>query len=298
MQVLAGTAKIGFLAEVSSVNDECIAIPMRDRIAPVLMYRFRQMRTSSDGDDAIKAGTLADVVIDVHRIGTLDDAHHAAEISVGPSVRSQQAGGKNHGKTIQQATLDAATVFWTVGAIHAVEVVLGRRIISAGRDWTRPTAGSALQKGLEVFSRFGDAFLRFWSVGRDSAVGRIDDHRCAHADFGGFIAEPVFVVSAGHVFLGAADILAVTLAAVAARKGVALEQSLFGFFVFFLRHELPVPKLLWTLERDDERVAPGALYVRSTPGSFERRGSRRMSRRGLRVSFDFGKTDGQSKRCR
>ena len=84
------------------------------------------------GIDAIESGALADVVVDVHGIGALDDAHHAAEIAERSSVRRQQSRGENHGKAIQQTTFDAAAVLRAVRAIHAIDVVVGRRLVPRG----------------------------------------------------------------------------------------------------------------------------------------------------------------------
>src|SRR6266576_1290899 len=139
------------------------------------------MRSVRDRDRAIEPGALADVVVHVDRIRALDDPHHTAEIAEGPSVRRQWSCLENHWKVIQQATLDTAAVLGTVGAIHAIEVVIGRRLVSARRDWSGSAAGSTLQERLEVLPFLADPLLRRRYQGRHPAIGRLDDHRGAGA---------------------------------------------------------------------------------------------------------------------
>src|ERR1700739_3062382 len=128
MEILARAAKICLFAEVGDVDYQRIAFPARDGITPVLLNILWQMRPIGNRNYAIESGALTDVVVDTNGIGALDDAHHAAEIAERPSVRRQQSRWENHRKAIQQTTFDAAAVLRAVRAVHAIQVVVGRRL--------------------------------------------------------------------------------------------------------------------------------------------------------------------------
>src|SRR5579864_4935314 len=160
MEILARAAKISLFAEVGDVHHKRIAFPASDGIAPILVNILWQVRPIGDRNYAIESGALADVVVDINGIGALDDAHHAAEIAERSSVRRQLSRWKNHGKAIQQATLDTAAVLGTVGTIHTIDVVVGRRLVSARRNRSGPAAGSTLQERLEVLPFLSNSLLR------------------------------------------------------------------------------------------------------------------------------------------
>src|SRR5580704_257309 len=120
MELLARAAKIGFFAEVGDVHHQRITFPARDGIAPILVNSFWQMRPIADRNYAIESCALTDVVVDINRIGALDDAHHAAEISERSSVRRQLSRGENHGKAIQQTTFDAAADLGTISEVNEI----------------------------------------------------------------------------------------------------------------------------------------------------------------------------------
>src|SRR5258705_2050370 len=270
VQVLARAAEIGLLAEIRDVDHQRFAFPPGDRVAPVLANVLWQVRPVRDRDRAIEPCALADVVVHIDRIRALDDPHHAAEIAEGPSVRRQRSCLENHRKGIQQATFNTAAVLGTVGAIHAIEVVVWRRLVSARRDRSGPAAGGALQERLEVLSFLADSLLRLRYQARHPAIGRVDDHRRAAAYVSWLIAEPMLVVRTGDVLFRATDVLPVDFSTVPSGAIVAREKLVESFLVLSVVHEFPVAKLLGALEWDYGRVTPCTLQVRSTPRSLGR----------------------------
>src|SRR6267378_1014989 len=298
VQVFARAAEICLLAEIRNVDDQSFAFPPGDRIAPVLVNVLWQVRPVRDRDRAIEPCALADVVVHVDRIRALDDPHHATEIAEGPSVRRQRSCLENYRKAIQQATLNTAAVLGTVGAIHAIEVVVWRRLVSARRDRSGPAAGSTLQERLEVLSFLADSLLRLRYQGRHPAIGRVDDHRRAAAYVSWLIAEPMLVVRAGNVLFRATDVLPVNFSTVPSGAIVALKQLVESLLVLSVVHKFPVTKLLGSLEWDNGRVTPCTLQVRGAPRSLGRRFSCRITRTDLANNCRLSQADGKARRGR
>src|SRR5580700_1208211 len=259
MELLARAAKIGFFTEVGDVHHQRITFPARDGIAPVLMNILRQMRPIADRNYAIESGALTDVVVDINRIGALDDAHHAAEISERSSVRRQLSRWENHGKAVQQTTFDAAAVLGTIRAVHAIDVVAWRGLAPQRGDRSGSAAGGALQERREVLAILVDSLLRLRSKCWHSPVGRVNDHGCAAAYFRGLVTKPMLVICASDDFFRAADVLPVDFPTVPAGQLIPSKEIVLSFLVFGVGHEFPIAKFLAPLERDHGRVAPCAL---------------------------------------
>ncbi len=157
------------------------------------------MRTSVHDDAALPALSLTDVVSDRDAARCLHDAPEADAAKIG-----QPAG---------QAAIRQRAVLGIVMAIHARGVVAGGTFRAARRGLRIVLApGAARQFDLAGFRRLheretkvlidGGDLLGFRRQRRNPAIGRIDDHRGAHA--GALHGPKLRVVGAGNVELAPA----------------------------------------------------------------------------------------------
>ena len=107
--------EVCLVAEIGDVDHEGIPLPVADRITSIEPDVRRQMRAIRDRNDPGVTGSLADVVVEGHGIWRLHQLHHAAE----------RPGTKDDWDTVTEAALGTSAIFRAVGAVDAIQVVVG-----------------------------------------------------------------------------------------------------------------------------------------------------------------------------
>src|SRR6266849_1816249 len=260
MQVLPRALKIGFRTEVRHVDHKHIAVPAATRVAVPLADAGRQMWTSVHNDVALPPLSLTNVVEDRDAARRLHDPAEAAD----PACKLRQPAG--------QAAVRWRTVLRPIMAIHACEVVTGRKFRKTRRG--RRIILATVTRRLLIFTRLGrlqqgNAKFPFHSGNllsrrrqrRKPAIWRIDNPRRARA--GAPHGRERRVVGAGHVGLGPA-----LRTPVPAEKGGSLSVQ-FGALGVGEKLLGSIPG--GALEGRVGFIGPNALQIGFAPGRFQRR---------------------------
>src|SRR5262249_36014575 len=107
-----------------------------------------------------------------------------------------------------------------------------------------------------------DSLLRLGSQWRNPAVGRINNERRTRASLQRRITEPMVVIGARHILLGAGRVAGITAGELRLGGQLLLCRS-----DFFFRQKFSGAEFLRTFQRNDVRIAPDTLKIRISPGS-------------------------------
>src|SRR5438132_13219224 len=123
------------------------------------------MRLVRYRNDPVETLSLTHVIVDAHGALRLHDARNSPKSS----------GIEQDWQTEAEATLGATTIFRSIGAIDAIEIVIGRTFRPSRGDRTRLSTRCALKQRVEKIFLRPDSLLRLGRQSRDSAVRLIND---------------------------------------------------------------------------------------------------------------------------